>query len=90
MKKLALITLLFACFAVPAAPAFAQDGDAYGNVAGSLETGSGSGGNGNGGVVSGDGDNGSLPFTGFALVGMLGVGVLLLGTGLVLRRARPE
>jgi hypothetical protein len=35
-------------------------------------------------------DGGELPFTGFAAIPILLVGIALLGTGLVLRRQRPD
>lgn len=86
MKRLALLVLVVACFAVPATAA-AQD--PYTNVAGANE--------GNGGapqaqtVAAANGDDGgSLPFTGLELGLMLGAGVLLLGTGVMLRQIRTQ
>ena len=95
MKRLALIALIITCFAVPATAANAQNG--YPDVAGTTE--------GGGGtpqaqtqaqpqtqaVATTDAGTGeSLPFTGLELSLMLGAGVLLLGTGLVLRRVRTQ
>jgi hypothetical protein len=40
--------------------------------------------------VEAGGDGGELPFTGFAAIPILLVGIALLGTGLVLRRQRPD
>jgi hypothetical protein len=40
--------------------------------------------------VEAGGDGGELPFTGFAAIPILLVGIALLGTGLVLRRKQPD
>jgi hypothetical protein len=87
MKRLTLIALIITCFAVPAA-ANAQNG--YTNVAGTTESGGGGGTPQTQAVATTDSGGESLPFTGLELSLMLGAGVLLLGTGLVLRRVRTQ
>ena len=78
MKKLltvaaiAAVALVFASSAMANALSCAHGSTCNGDL------GSGKG----GGSVSG----GTLPFTGLDLAGIAGVGVLLLGTGIVLRR----
>lgn len=93
MKRLALIAMIVACFAVPASAA-AQT-NAYTNVAGTTEGGGGSPQSAQSPqsqVVASTADTGgdTLPFTGLELGLMLGAGVLLLGTGLALRRVRTQ
>jgi hypothetical protein len=87
VKKFALILMVIAALAAPAS-ALASDG--YTNVPGVSGTA--------GGPTSPSGEEAAaatsgepsatsvLPFTGAQLAAMLGVGVVLLGTGLVLRR----
>lgn len=89
MKKLGLVVMIIAAFAVPATAVAATDG--YNDVAG--VTGSSGGPTSSAGAPeavasSGSSDLGVLPFTGLELSIMLGVGIVLLGTGLALRRAR--
>lgn len=92
MKKLGLIVMIvaaFAAFAVPATAVAATNG--YNDVSG--VTGSSGGPTSSAGTPeavasSGSSDLGVLPFTGLELSIMLGVGIVLLGTGLVLRRVR--
>lgn len=89
MKKFALILMVIAALAAPAS-ALASDG--YTNVPGVSGTAGGptsptSPGNEAAAASSGEPSGTSvLPFTGAELAAMLGVGVVLLGTGLVLRR----
>lgn len=87
VKKFALIMMLIAALAAPAS-ALASEG--YTNVPGVSGTAGGptSPGNEAAAVASSGEPSGSsvLPFTGAELAAMLGVGVVLLGTGLVLRR----
>lgn len=89
MKRLALIALIVTCFAVPAT-ATAQN--PYTNVAGTTQGGGGGTTPQTQAVATTDAGGGgeSLPFTGLELSLMLGAGVLLLGTGLVLRRVRTQ
>ena len=98
MKRIAVISMLIAAMAVPAV---AQASDGYGNVAGATQGSSTTGGPTNSGsastsspaaAVATTGGEGSsiLPFTGLQLAMIFGAGVLLLGTGLLLRRARIE
>ena len=94
MKKFALILMVIAALAAPAS-ALASDG--YTNVPGVSGTAGGptssptSPGTEAATASSGEPSGTSvLPFTGAQLAAMLGVGVVLLGTGLVLRRARTH
>lgn len=95
MKKFALILMVIAALAAPAS-ALASDG--YTNVPGVSGTAGGptspgtEAGNEPAAVASSGEPSGTsvLPFTGAQLAAMLGVGVVLLGTGLVLRRARTH
>jgi hypothetical protein len=93
VKKLALVVIIIAAFAVPATAVAGTNG--YTNVAGVDGSTGGGGPTSTGGPTAGveavasSGDSSSvLPFTGLELAIMLGVGVVLLGTGLALRRAR--
>lgn len=98
MKRFALFLMIIAAMAVPAA-AHAQS-TGYGDVAGVTQ--GASGGPGDTGAASTSAPVGSvatagedvgggvLPFTGLQLALIFGAGVLLLGTGLMLRRSRPE
>lgn len=95
MKKLALIVMIIAAFAVPASAVASTDG--YTNVAGVQNDGSSGGPSGTStpagtaAVAStGSSSSSTLPFTGFELGLMLVAGVALLGTGFVLRRARTR
>lgn len=86
MKKIALMVMIVAALVVPATAVAATDG--YTEVAGVT----GSGGPTSAGTEavasSSSSDPSVLPFTGLELAIMLGVGVVLLGTGLALRRTR--
>jgi hypothetical protein len=89
VKKFALILMVIAALAAPAS-ALASDG--YTNVPGVSGTAGGptsSPGNEEAAAVAGSSESSGssvLPFTGAELAAMLGVGVVLLGAGLVLRR----
>jgi hypothetical protein len=88
VKKFALILMVIAAFAAPAS-AVAADG--YTNVPGVSGTAGGPGnapGNEAATASSGvpSGSSSVLPFTGAQLAAMGGVGVILLGAGLALRR----
>lgn len=88
VKKFALILMVIAALAAPAS-AIASDG--YTNVPGVSGTAGGptspSGEEAAAAATSGEPSATSvLPFTGAQLAAMLGVGVVLLGSGLVLRR----
>lgn len=87
MKKFGLILMVIAALAAPAS-ALASDG--YTNVPGVSGTAGGpTSSPGNEAAVASSGESSGasvLPFTGAELAAMLGVGVVLLGTGLVLRR----
>ena len=91
MKKLPLILMIAAVLALPAT-AVAADG--YTNVpgvtqeaAGTPESGSAPAAVASAGSPS---DTGILPFTGLELALMFGAGVVLLGTGVALRRTRTH
>lgn|GEM_PF-6360169 len=97
MKRFALIMMVIAAMAVPAAAQAQTDG--YGNVVGATPGSSGPSSTGSSSTsapaasvatTSDDIDGGVLPFTGMQLALIFGTGVLLLGTGLLLRRARIE
>ncbi len=89
MKKFVSIVMVIAAFAVPATAVAATDG--YTDVAGVAGSSGGPTSSTPEAVASsGSSDLGVLPFTGLELSIMLGVGIVLLGTGLVLRRARTE
>lgn len=86
MKKFALILMVIAALAAPAS-AFASDG--YTNVPGVSGTAGGPTSPGSEAAAASSGEPSGtsvLPFTGAQLAAMLGVGVVLLGSGLVLRR----
>jgi hypothetical protein len=88
VKKLALILMMVAVLAVPAT-AVASNG--YTNVAGVNQGGNGSDGTSTPAAVASTGSpssDGVLPFTGLELGLMFGAGVVLLGTGILLRRTR--
>jgi hypothetical protein len=97
MKKMVLMALLILSLAVPAT-SFAQTAEeGYSGVAGVEETsGNGSGGGDPAGqpasaqVAGTDQAGGSLPFTGLDVGIVAGAGLLLLGTGLVLRKVRTN
>jgi hypothetical protein len=86
VKKFALIVMMVAILAAPVS-AVASDG--YSNVAGVNQGGS-SGTSTPSAVASAGESSGSglLPFTGLELGLMFGAGVVLLGTGIALRRTR--
>lgn len=95
MKRIALILVVIAAVAAPAAAQAQSDG--YTNVPGatqnSVDPGESSATSGSpAGTVASTGDSGSsvLPFTGLQLALIFGAGVVLLATGLLLRRARLE
>jgi hypothetical protein len=86
VKKFALIVMIVALLAAPTS-AFASNG--YPNVAG--VAGGGNSGTSTPSAVASAGESsgsGVLPFTGLELGLMFGASVVLLGTGLALRRAR--
>lgn len=88
MRKFVLIAMMVVALAVPAS-AFASNG--YTNVAGVNQGGGGSDGTSAPAAVASAGEpssTGLLPFTGLELGLMLGAGVVLLGTGVALRRTR--
>lgn len=91
MRKFVLIAMMVVALAVPAS-AFASNG--YTNVAGVNEGGGNSGSpSGAPAAVASAGEpssTGVLPFTGLELGLMLGAGVVLLGTGVALRRTRTS
>jgi len=92
VKKLALILTMVAVLALPAA-AVAADG--YTNVPGVTQesvpqSGSESATPTATASAGQPSDSGVLPFTGLQLALMFGAGVLLLGTGVALRRARDS
>jgi hypothetical protein len=81
--------MMVAALAVPST-AFASNG--YTNVAGVNDQG-GDGTSGTPAAVASTGEpssTGLLPFTGLELALMLGAGVVLLGTGVALRRSRAQ
>ncbi|MGE5281290.1 MAG: hypothetical protein ACM3N0_03030 [Chloroflexota bacterium] len=87
VKKFVLIVMMVVALAIPAT-AVASDG--YTNVAGVNE---GGGSNGAPAAVASTGEpssTGILPFTGLQLGLMFGAGVVLLGTGVALRRTRTS
>jgi hypothetical protein len=98
VKRFALILAIIAAMAIPAAAQAQSSG--YGEVAGATQ--GASGGPSSPGAASTSApvgsvatageevDGGVLPFTGLQLALIFGAGVLLLGTGLMLRRARAE
>ncbi len=89
MKKFALILMMVAALAVPATAVAGTDG--YTNVAGVNQSGGGSDGTSTPAAVASSGStssDGILPFTGLELGLMFGAGVVLLGTGILLRRTR--
>jgi hypothetical protein len=86
VKKFALILMVIAALAAPAS-ALASDG--YTNVPGVSGAAGGPTSPGSEAAAASSGEPSGtsvLPFTGTELAAMLGVGVILLGTGLVLRR----
>ena len=91
MKKFALIVMLIA---VLAAPASAVAADGYTNVAGVNQGGGPTSSTEAPAAVattsSPTSSSGILPFTGLELALMFGAGVVLLGTGIALRRARTH
>lgn len=91
MRKFVLIAMMVVALAVPAS-AFASNG--YTNVAGVNQGGGNSGSpSGAPAAVASTGEpssTGVLPFTGLELGLMLGAGVVLLGTGVALRRTRTS
>lgn len=89
MRKFVLILMMVAALAVPSAAA-ASSG--YTNVAGVNEGGS-DGSSGTPSAVASAGEpssTGVLPFTGLELGLMFGAGVVLVGTGVALRRTRTH
>ena len=97
MKRFALILIMIAAIAGPAAAQAQTDG--YGNVAGATPgagtpsdsgTASTSAPSASVATTSDDVGGGVLPFTGLQLALIFGTGVLLLGTGLLLHRVRAE
>lgn len=97
VKRFALIMMVIAAMAVPAVAQAQTNG--YGNVVGATPGSSGPSSSGSSSTaapaasVAATGDEvggGVLPFTGMQLVLIFGTGVLLMGTGLMLRRARSE
>lgn len=92
MKKFALILMMVAVLALPAT-AVAADG--YTNVPGVTQESAPQAGSesGNPAAVASAGaptDSGILPFTGLELALMFGAGVVLLGTGVALRKAHTR
>jgi hypothetical protein len=90
VKKFALIVMLIA---VLAAPASAVAADGYTNVAGVNQGGgptSSTEAPAPVATASSPSSSGILPFTGLELALMFGAGVVLLGTGIALRRARTH
>jgi hypothetical protein len=90
VRKFVLILMMVAALAVPGAAA-ASSG--YTNVAGVNEGGDGSSSSGTPSAVASTGEpssTGVLPFTGLELGLMLGAGVVLVGTGVALRRTRTH
>lgn len=88
MRKFVLILMMVAALAVPGAAA-ASSG--YTNVAGVNEGGDGSSGAPSAVASTGEpSSTGVLPFTGLELGLMLGAGVVLVGTGVALRRTRTH
>lgn len=96
MKRIAVIVVMIAAFAAPVAAQAETNG--YGDVAGVTQSSGGptdTGANssapvGSVGTAGEEVSGGVLPFTGLQLALIFGAGVLLLGTGLALRRARVE
>jgi hypothetical protein len=95
VKRIALILVVIAAMAIPAAAQAQSNG--YGDVAGVNQGAAGSEGPAGtsapvGSVATGGEttDSGVLPFTGLQLALIFGSGVVLLGSGLLLRRARSE
>ena len=88
MKKLPLILMIAAVLALPAT-AVAADG--YTNVPGvTQEAAAAPESSAPAAVASAGSDSGVLPFTGLELALMFGAGVVLLGTGVALRRTRTH
>ncbi len=89
MKKLPLILMIAAVLALPAT-AVAADG--YTNVPGVTQEAAPDGSASPAAVASAGSpsDSGLLPFTGLELGLMFGAGVVLLGTGVALRRTRSH
>ena len=90
MKKLPLILMIAAVLALPAT-AVAADG--YTNVPGVTQEAAGTPEGSAPAAVASAGspsDTGILPFTGLELGLMFGAGVVLLGTGVALRRTRTH
>ncbi len=90
MKKLPLILMIAAVLALPAT-AVAADG--YTKVPGVAQESAPDSGSGSPAAVASAGsptDTGVLPFTGLELGLMLGAGIVLLGTGVALRRTRTH
>lgn len=88
MKKFALILMMVAVLAVPAIAVASTDG--YTNVAGVNQGGEPNEASTPAAVASTGDPSGSglLPFTGLELGLMFGASVVLLGTGILLRRTR--
>ena len=88
MKKLPLILMIAAVLALPAT-AVAADG--YTNVPGvTQEAAAAPESSAPAAVASAGSDSSVLPFTGLQLGLMFGAGVVLLGTGVALRRTRSH